>query len=209
MWPGLGDHSEFVVSCEYCCSADEFQLPVPPSPVRRPRSVHFRRPHKNSDPIRPCRIVVVGLPALQPHMAVPHTSGAITRLAKRAEMARAEPGSAAHTMAGTNTWARWLSADAWLQHHQQQLLLHNIQHTTHTRTQRRAAAWRPRANATGGAAARAPTPPHHTTHNCTAHITTTALHTSHYARGSPPWPCLLYTSPSPRDKRQSRMPSSA
>ena len=33
------------------------------------------------------------------------------------------------------------------------------QHTTHTRTQRRAAAWRPRANATGGAAARAPTPP--------------------------------------------------
>ena len=23
------------------------------------------------------------------------------------------------------------------------------------------------------------------------------------------WPCLLYTSPSPRDKRQSRMPSSA
>ena len=24
-----------------------------------------------------------------------------------------------------------------------------------------------------------------------------------------PWPCLLYTSPSPRDKRQSRMPSSA
>lgn len=46
------------------------------------------------------------LPALQLHMAVPHTSGAITRLAKRAEMARAEPGSAAHTMAGTNTWAR-------------------------------------------------------------------------------------------------------
>ena len=25
----------------------------------------------------------------------------------------------------------------------------------------------------------------------------------------PLWPCLLYTSPSPRDKRQSRMPSSA
>ena len=24
-----------------------------------------------------------------------------------------------------------------------------------------------------------------------------------------PWACLLYTSPSPRDKRQSRMPSSA
>ena len=24
-----------------------------------------------------------------------------------------------------------------------------------------------------------------------------------------PYPCLLYTSPSPRDKRQSRMPSSA
>ena len=24
-----------------------------------------------------------------------------------------------------------------------------------------------------------------------------------------PWVCLLYTSPSPRDKRQSRMPSSA
>ena len=24
-----------------------------------------------------------------------------------------------------------------------------------------------------------------------------------------PWNCLLYTSPSPRDKRQSRMPSSA
>ena len=24
-----------------------------------------------------------------------------------------------------------------------------------------------------------------------------------------PWDCLLYTSPSPRDKRQSRMPSSA
>ena len=27
--------------------------------------------------------------------------------------------------------------------------------------------------------------------------------------GAPPVPCLLYTSPSPRDKRQSRMPSSA
>ena len=26
---------------------------------------------------------------------------------------------------------------------------------------------------------------------------------------SSPYPCLLYTSPSPRDKRQSRMPSSA
>ena len=26
---------------------------------------------------------------------------------------------------------------------------------------------------------------------------------------SPSWICLLYTSPSPRDKRQSRMPSSA
>ena len=29
------------------------------------------------------------------------------------------------------------------------------------------------------------------------------------AGGIPPWICLLYTSPSPRDKRQSRMPSSA
>ena len=28
-------------------------------------------------------------------------------------------------------------------------------------------------------------------------------------RGSEGWSCLLYTSPSPRDKRQSRMPSSA
>ena len=28
-------------------------------------------------------------------------------------------------------------------------------------------------------------------------------------RKSSPWTCLLYTSPSPRDKRQSRMPSSA
>ena len=30
-----------------------------------------------------------------------------------------------------------------------------------------------------------------------------------HATGTPPHPCLLYTSPSPRDKRQSRMPSSA
>ena len=28
-------------------------------------------------------------------------------------------------------------------------------------------------------------------------------------KGGPPRTCLLYTSPSPRDKRQSRMPSSA
>ena len=30
-----------------------------------------------------------------------------------------------------------------------------------------------------------------------------------YIAGHAPWSCLLYTSPSPRDKRQSRMPSSA
>ena len=30
-----------------------------------------------------------------------------------------------------------------------------------------------------------------------------------WAGGDAPWTCLLYTSPSPRDKRQSRMPSSA
>ena len=45
-------------------------------------------------------------PAWQPHMAGPHTSGAIPRLARSAEMAHAEPGSAARTVAGTNTYAR-------------------------------------------------------------------------------------------------------
>ena len=30
-----------------------------------------------------------------------------------------------------------------------------------------------------------------------------------FSRNAPRGPCLLYTSPSPRDKRQSRMPSSA
>ena len=30
-----------------------------------------------------------------------------------------------------------------------------------------------------------------------------------YPESAVPWDCLLYTSPSPRDKRQSRMPSSA
>ena len=30
-----------------------------------------------------------------------------------------------------------------------------------------------------------------------------------YLQNCPQWICLLYTSPSPRDKRQSRMPSSA
>ena len=32
---------------------------------------------------------------------------------------------------------------------------------------------------------------------------------STFGNGEPPDNCLLYTSPSPRDKRQSRMPSSA
>ena len=37
----------------------------------------------------------------------------------------------------------------------------------------------------------------------------TALENTATASGTPPSGCLLYTSPSPRDKRQSRMPSSA
>ena len=44
--------------------------------------------------------------------------------------------------------------------------------------------------------------------------THTHTHTQTHTHTHPPgpgraWPCLLYTSPSPRDKRQSRMPSSA
>lgn len=42
-------------------------------------------------------------PALQPHMAGLHASGAVTRLAKHAEMTHAEPGRAARTMASINT----------------------------------------------------------------------------------------------------------
>ena len=45
-------------------------------------------------------------PAWQPHMAGPHTSGAIPRLARRAEMAHAEPDIAARTIAGTEPGTR-------------------------------------------------------------------------------------------------------
>ena len=92
-------------------------------------------------------------------MADPRTSGAITRLARRAEVAHAEPGIAARTIAGKKhvrllacletgpvpaysdalerrsgkTCTRSLSAEAWLQHQHHQLLLHSRQHTyTHT-----------------------------------------------------------------------------
>ena len=63
---------------------------------------------QKSHPIRSCRIVVGGLslcalPCSLTWMAGPHASGAITRQAKRAEMAHAEPGRAARTMASTNT----------------------------------------------------------------------------------------------------------
>ena len=40
-------------------------------------------------------------------------------------------------------------------------------------------------------------------------IAETVIKTQAKVKGPIPLPCLLYTSPSPRDKRQSRMPSSA
>ena len=63
------------------------------SPIR---SEHVVRRQKTF-PLRPAR---------QPHMAGPRTSGAIPRLARRAEMAHAEPGIAARTIAGTETDTR-------------------------------------------------------------------------------------------------------
>ena len=60
------------------------------------RSEHVVRRQKTF-PLRPAR---------QPHMAGPRTSGAIPRLARRAEMAHAEPGIAARTIAGTETGTR-------------------------------------------------------------------------------------------------------